>query len=87
MCMHVGWGRDTFFLFKGEGDEKKTTLNTSVLSLSAAITPNHSTALYKSDSNVQRLPADIAARPWGKVCHLATMGALVWVTLTLTAWA
>lgn len=85
MCMHVCWGRVTFFCRRG--GEKKTTPNTSVLGLSAAITPNHSMALYKSVSNVQRLPADIAARPWGKVCRLAMMGALVWVTPTLTAWA
>lgn len=87
--MYVCWWKVKFFVFflRAEREEKKTPPNTSVLGLSAAITQNHSMALYKSVSNVQRLPADMAARPWGKVCRLAMTGALVWATLTLTAWA
>ncbi len=83
------WGR---VRSAGDGGGVKMTPNTSVLSLSAAITPNHKHGHVQICLCLERPPAEmfpdlgfLTRGPVGIVCRLAVIAMFVRVTLTSTA--
>lgn len=84
---HGGGGRGR----RGGGAGVKMTPNTSVLSLSAAITPNHKHGHVQICLRLERPPAEmfpdlgfLTQGPVGIVCRLAVIAMFVRVTLTST---
>lgn len=67
--------------------KRKKTPNTSVLGLSAAITPNHKHGHVQISFKCTMGCLQKCCQTLEIVCRLVMMGALVWATPTLTAWA